>query len=112
MLKTVVRLGMTPIGGRGVSFVVAVLATWLVNRAWTFQRHAAQRSLLRELSTYVAVQSVGFAANFAVYTSLVVGVTALQGRLLPPMVAGTAAGLVINYLGAKHIVFRRRARAS
>jgi putative flippase GtrA len=112
VLKVVVNLGMSPIGGRGVSFPVAVIATWLANRAWTFQHHVQQRSLLRELSTYFAVQSAGFAANFAVYTSLVAGVAALHGRLLPPMVAGTAAGLIINYLGAKHIVFRRRAGAS
>jgi putative flippase GtrA len=112
VLKVVVHLGMSPIGGRVVSFCVAVMATWLVNRAWTFRHHAGEQSLLKELASYLAVQSVGFAANFAVYTGMVVGVAALQGRLLPPMVAGTAAGLVINYLGAKHIVFRRRARAS
>jgi len=112
VLKAVVHLGMSPISGRGVSFCVAVIATWLVNRAWTFRHHGGKQSLLRELSSYLAVQSVGFAANFAVYTSLVVGVAVLQGRLLPPMVAGTAAGLIINYLGAKHIVYRRRARAS
>jgi putative flippase GtrA len=110
VLKAAVNLGMTPIGGRGVSFPVAVMATWLANRAWTFQHQARHQSLLRELSTYFAVQSAGFAANFAVYTSLVVGVSVLHGRLLPPMVAGTAAGLIINYLGAKHIVFRRRTR--
>jgi putative flippase GtrA len=112
VLKTVVHLGMSPIGGRVVSFCVAVMATWLVNRAWTFRHHAGEQSLLKELGSYLAVQSVGFAANFAVYTAMVVGISALQGRLLPPMAAGTAAGLVINYLGAKHIVFRRRADAS
>jgi putative flippase GtrA len=58
------------------------------------------------------VQSVGFAANFTVYSLIVAEVSALNGRLLPPTIAGTAAGLVINYLGAKHLVFRRRARAS
>ena len=112
VLKVVVKLGVSPIGGRGLSFPVAVMVTWLANRAWTFQEQARQQSLLRELSTYFAVQSAGFAANFLVYTSMVAGIPALHGRLLPPMVAGTAAGLIINFLGAKHIVFRRRARAS
>jgi putative flippase GtrA len=114
VLKAVVHLGLNPIGGRWVSFSVAVVATWLVNRAWTFRGHAQghQRSLLREFASYLAVQSVGFAANFAVYTGMILGISALDGRLLPPMVAGTAAGLVINYLGAKHFVFRRRVRAS
>ena len=112
ILKIVVELGMTPAGGRIVSFLVAVIATWLVNRAWSFRGHRRSQSLLKELSTYVAVQSVGFAANYGVFVAMVKGIPALDGRLLPPMVTGTAAGLFINYLGAKHIVFRRRVRAS
>ena len=114
VLKTVVHLGLNPYGGKWVSFSVAVVATWLVNRAWTFREHAQarQRSPLAEFAGYLAVQSVGFAANFTVFALIVAGVPALSGRLLPPTIAGTAAGLVINYLGAKHLVFRRRARAS
>ena len=114
VLKTVVHLGLNPIGARCVSFSVAVVATWLVNRAWTFKAHSTPggRALIREFAGYLAVQSVGFAANFSVYTAMVIGIPALNGRLLPPAVAGTAVGLVVNYLGAKHLVFRRRARAS
>jgi putative flippase GtrA len=114
VLKTVVHLGLNPIGARCVSFSVAVVATWLVNRAWTFKAHPTPGggALIREFAGYLAVQSVGFAANFSVYTAMVVGIPALNGRLLPPAVAGTAVGMVVNYLGAKHLVFRRRARAS
>lgn len=113
VLKTVVHLGLNPLGGRWVSFSVAVVATWLANRAWTFKAHRRPGgSLIKEFAGYLGVQSVGFAANFAVYASMVVGIPALDGRLLPPTIAGTAAGLVVNYLGAKHLVFRRRAGAS
>jgi putative flippase GtrA len=110
VLKAAVYLGMNEYTGRLVSFPVAVTTTFLVNRAWTFRSHAGEHALVRELSTYFAVQSAGFAANLAVYSSIIAAVPALHGRLLPPMVAGTAAGLVLNYLGAKHFVFRRRAR--
>jgi putative flippase GtrA len=114
VLKTVVHLGLNPIGARCVSFSVAVVATWLVNRAWTFKAHPTPGggALIREFAGYLAVQSVGFAANFSVYSAMVIGIPALNGRLLPPAVAGTAVGMVLNYLGAKHLVFRRRARAS
>lgn len=110
VLKTVVHLGLNPIGARCVSFSVAVVATWLVNRAWTFKAQPAadRAALLKEFAGYLAVQSVGFAANFSVYTAMVVGIPALNGRLLPPAMAGTAVGMVVNYLGAKHLVFRRR----
>jgi putative flippase GtrA len=114
ILKTIVHLGLNPIGARLISFSVAVVVTWLVNRAWTFKAHPTPgfSALIRELASYVAVQSVGFAANFSVYTAMVIGISALNGRLLPPSIAGTAVGLLVNYLGAKHLVFRRRARAS
>jgi putative flippase GtrA len=114
VLKTVVHLGLNPIGARCISFSVAVVVTWLVNRAWTFKAHtmAGPRALVREFAGYLAVQSVGFAANFSVYTAMVIGIPALNGRLLPPAIAGTAVGLLVNYFGAKHLVFRRRARAS
>lgn len=113
VLKIVVHLGVSPIGGRLISFSVAVVATWLANRLWTFRGHdGPQRSLIMEFASYLMVQSVGFAANFTVYTGMVLGIAALNGRLLPPLIAGTAAGLVINYLGAKHFVFRRSAGAS
>jgi putative flippase GtrA len=115
VLKTVVHLSLNPLIGRWVSFAFAVVATWLVNRAWTFAGHRKahpERSLLKEFASYLAVQSLGFAANYAVFTGMILGLPVLDGRLLPPLVAGTAAGLVINYLGAKHFVFRRDEGAS
>jgi putative flippase GtrA len=114
VLKTIVHFGLNPIGARLISFSVAVVVTWLVNRAWTFKAHTASglRALIREFAGYVAVQSVGFAANFSVYTLMVIGIPALNGRLLPPSIVGTLAGLLVNYLGAKHLVFRRRTPAS
>jgi putative flippase GtrA len=104
---------MAKVGARLVSFSVAVVATWLVNRSWTFAgRQNPGASLAVEFGGYLAVQSVGFAANLAAYTAVLAGISAFGDHLLPAMVAGTVAGLVINYLGAKHLVFRRRADAS
>jgi putative flippase GtrA len=99
------------VAGRLASFSVAVVATWVVNRSWTFAGHASPHaSLLAEFGGYLTVQSVGFAANLAAYTGMLAAFPALG--LFPAMVVGTAAGMVINYLGAKHLVFRRRAGAS
>ncbi|MEI9889414.1 MAG: GtrA family protein [Caulobacteraceae bacterium] len=63
-----VDLGVNKIGARLLSFSVAVVATWVANRLWTFRGHdGPKRSLAREFASYLSVQSVGFAANFAVY---------------------------------------------
>jgi putative flippase GtrA len=111
VLKLGIHFGLGSIAARAVSFPVAVAATWLTNRTWTFQGKAPQ-SRLKEASTYVLVQLVGGAANFAVYIGLVTGVAALQGRVIVALAAGAAAGLSINYLGSKHIVFRGKAPAA
>jgi putative flippase GtrA len=103
-------LGMNPIAGRAVSFPVAVFATWLANRTFTFPDKIEQ-SRVREASTYVAVQLVGGAANFAVYSALVHSVQICSDWPILALAFGAAAGLTINYLGSKHIVFRRGATA-
>jgi putative flippase GtrA len=110
VLETMIFVGMNPIAGRVVSFPVAVLATWLANRTFTFPDKIEQ-SRVREASTYVAVQLVGGAANFAVYSALVHSVQVFADWPILALAFGAAAGLIINYLGSKHIVFRRGAAA-
>lgn len=110
VLETMIFVGMNPIAGRVVSFPIAVLATWLANRTFTFPDKIEQ-SRVREASTYVAVQLVGGAANFAVYSALVHSVQVFADWPILALAFGAAAGLTINYLGSKHIVFRRGAAA-
>jgi putative flippase GtrA len=98
-------LGMHPIASRFVSFGTAVLTTWLANRTWTF-RAGATESRLREAGRYVAVQCTGGLANVSLYTVLVWTVPLFHQWLVIPLAAGAAAGLVINYFGNKHLVFR------
>jgi putative flippase GtrA len=107
VLKLMIFLGMDAIAGRAVSFPVAVLSTWLANRTFTFTDRVEQ-SKLREASTYVAVQLVGGLANFAVYSFLVHTVAMFMDRPLAALAFGAVAGMAINYLGSKHIVFGRR----
>lgn len=110
VLEAMIVLGLGPIAGRAVSFPVAVCATWLANRTFTFPDKVEQ-SRMREASTYVAVQLVGGAANFAVYSALVHSLQLFNEWPILALAFGAAAGLTINYLGSKHIVFRRRAAA-
>lgn len=110
VLEMMIFSGMNAIAGRAVSFPVAVFATWLANRTFTFPDKIEQ-SRVREASTYLAVQLVGGAANFAVYSALVHSVQLCSDWPILALAFGAAAGLTINYLGSKHIVFRRGAAA-
>jgi putative flippase GtrA len=101
-------LGWPPLLSRLASFVVALVSTWLINRAWTFRAGAkSARAIGAEFAGYGAVQMTGGAANFAVYALVIslIGHGPLQ--LLAGLAAGAATGLAINYFGARKLVFGR-----
>jgi len=110
LLAFVHSLGWPPLQARAASFALALLATWLINRLWTFRAAAQDKSASRmgaEFLSYGVVQATGGAANFAIYAAVV----ALAGHeplpLLAALAAGSATGLAINYLGARKFVFTR-----
>ena len=97
--------GWGPMAARLVSFPLAVLATWWLNRQFTFAGQDG-RGLLASLVRYVAVSIVGTAVNFGVYTSLVFGSAAMAARPLVPFAIASVLALAFNYLGSKHFAFR------
>jgi putative flippase GtrA len=102
-----VRAGLNYFTARLVSFSIAVVCTWLLNRSFTFRTPSAHGKA-KEAALYVAVQCAGGAANIGVYTAAVMLVPALKDWLLVPLAMGSAAGLCLTYLGAKHLAFRER----
>jgi putative flippase GtrA len=99
--------GGDPLWSRVWSFSAAVIATWSLNRRWTF-RPRRDEPLAIEFARYLGSQGVGCAVNLVIY--------ALALRLLPyplslPMVAlAGAAGvaLVANYVLLRAFVFLPR----
>jgi len=100
-------LGLDYFTGRLASFSCAVLSTWLLNRFWTFKT-AGRDGRLKEAAIYVGVQCAGGAANIAVYTLAVMAIPELKHWLLIPLALGSAVGLCLTFVGAKHLAFRAR----
>lgn len=92
--------------GRMVSFSVAVLVTWVLNRSLTFRdRRSAKWG--RELLSYVSAQSIGAMTNLAAYA---VCITVSLWLMRYPVVAlaiGSAFGLLVNFTMMHLVVFRR-----
>lgn len=96
--------------GRALSFLCAAFATWQINRRHAFA-HAAGEDLLHEWLRYLVAMLGGGAVNYGVY--------ALCVALLPParwipaqgVALGSLSGLLVNFMGARHWVFRRERRA-
>ena len=90
---------------RFVSFPVAVLTTWLLNRSFTFRQPTAHGPV-RQAVAYVAVQGVGGVANIAVYSAALALAPALKDMLFVPLAFGSIAGLCLTFVGAKHVAFK------
>jgi putative flippase GtrA len=86
---------------------VAVTCTWLFNRRYTF-RPSRDLPLHREWMLYVSTQAVGLAVNLSTYAVLVWGSAVAAAWPALAVAAGSVAGLLVNYLGAKRVAFADR----
>jgi putative flippase GtrA len=98
---------------KGISFIVAVINSYILNRIWTFKSTESNKG--REFSQFFAVSCVGFAINVGV-ASLVVNVLSLHFPVsgisltlwanIGALVA-TFCAMVWNFIGYKFIVFKK-----
>lgn len=71
LLALLVELTSVPAwAARGISFPLALLSTWLLNRNWVFERNFQQRALGVELFWYAAIQIGGFLINYGSFVAL------------------------------------------
>jgi putative flippase GtrA len=91
---------------RVLSFLAAATATWAFNRRFTFAVGRPD-SLWREYVSYVVAMLGGAAVNYAVY---VLTLHAVEGRWAAALgvALGSLGGMAVNYLSARHLVFRSR----
>ncbi|HEY2256733.1 MAG TPA: GtrA family protein [Variovorax sp.] len=92
-------------GARVVSFLSAATATWALNRHYTFSARRSGQSIVREYGRYLVTMLAGALVNYAVYAMTL---HAVDGRLAPALgvALGSCAGLAVNFLTARHLVFR------
>jgi len=89
-------------------FAIAVTFTWWGNRTFTFHEHksAGHGGMLAEWARFVATNSFGAIANYAVYAALV---EYAPWPLKVPYLAlffGVLVGMVFNFTLSKKLVFR------
>ena len=91
-------------------FAIAVTFTWWGNRTFTFHEHksAGHSGMLAEWARFVATNSFGAIANYAIYAALV---EFAPWPLNVPYLAlffGVLVGMVFNFTLSKKLVFRPR----
>jgi len=91
---------------RVVSFIAAASSTWWLNRRFTFSaeaRHGA--SPVRQYLGYMVSMLGGAVLNYATYAATLHWLD-VPGKAALGVAFGSCAGLVSNYLSARHLVFK------
>jgi putative flippase GtrA len=96
-------------GGRVLSFLAAASVTWALNRRFTFAaRHSG--AIGREYLRYLLTMLGGALVNYGAY---VLTLHWVGGPLAPALgvALGSGAGLAVNFLTARFLVFRGATKA-
>jgi putative flippase GtrA len=105
VLYLALALGAGYYAGRVLSFLAAVWCTWQINRRATFV-NGLSGSAWRQWWRYLGAMLGGGVFNYVVY-SLVIAYGPPHPMLaLAGVCAGSLAGMMVNFAGAKLLVFR------
>lgn len=107
VLYAALACGLGPFWGRALSYICAIVTTWLINRTITF-RPPEGRSVWLEFMHYLASTSVGAVANYGVYSAAILLLPRAAWAPLLAVCAGVGVGMVFNFVGAKFWVYRHR----
>jgi putative flippase GtrA len=110
ILQGLSLIGVQPILGRAVSFPVAVTATWLLNKHFTFRDRPVTDRRAQYL-LYLGGQLGGAAINICAFILTIRRWPALASQPVVPLMVGSALGLLFNYAWANAMVFKGTARS-
>jgi putative flippase GtrA len=101
LLLTFSPLG--PLSARVIAIALAMTATWLLNRSFTFG--ASKRSMVVEGFRYGVIAVITSLVNYGIYAGLLI-----MAPLLSPyaaLVFASIAAMLFSFFGYSRFVFRR-----
>lgn len=90
---------------RLVSFSMAVTATWLLNRSWTFQDSSVV-VVGRQYALYTAIQVLGALINLSIFTLLITLYVPFRNWPWIPLGAAAFFALAFNYVATHRLIFK------
>ena len=105
LLWLFLSLDLNPYMARALSFPVAVIVTWALNRSWTF---AATRDdhPKGHFQRYFGVQIFGALSNYALYSLTLSTFGTDDLTVFSGFALGSFVGSFLNFCGARYIAFR------
>lgn len=105
LLWLFISLDFDPYLARALSFPIAVIVTWALNRNWTF-RETRDISSKGQFRRYFGVQTVGTLTNYATYSAVIGLFGAAAFTIFVAFALGSLIGSFINFFGARKVAFR------
>ena len=94
---------------RLISFSLATMATWVLNRKVVFRQEVdPDRRKSLEYVRYLLVQTTGGGVNLLIFTLLIMVTPSLKSQPIIPLAVGAIFGLVINFTGTRYWVYSKR----
>lgn len=100
-----------PYAGRVLSFLAAVLATWLLNRRLAFGQRPSGLPVWQEALRYLMIMLIGGGANLAVYSLCIATLPVVAAYPVLGVAVGSLAGLSLNFAIARAALFRKQSTA-
>ncbi|TPV47619.1 GtrA family protein [Pantoea deleyi] len=94
--------------GRLISFLLAVIVTWLFNRNITFKDKSIDKSLISEFLHYLSLMVVGGAINLGSFYLLVSYVDQIREWPVIAVALGSIAGMMANYISSRYFLYKKR----
>ena len=97
---------LAPLLGTVVCFAVAVSQNYVLNELWTFATAGDGELAWSRYAKFVAASLVGLGVNLAALAALIAAAT--FPLLVIPQALGIGAGMAINFVASRSLVFHRR----
>lgn len=91
---------------RAVSFLAAVLVTWIFNRAITFSHRQSGLKKGNEFAAYLLLMLVGGCVNYGVYAWLIMAYELVARHPILGVATGSLAGMLVNLASSRWLLFR------
>lgn len=102
-----VQLGMQVHLAKLLSFLLAVISTWLINRRFTFPGRAGRVPLPLEFWRYLLSSLAGGTVNYLVFAATISASGFARTHLYVAVAMGSLAGMLVNFVLYSVYVFRR-----
>jgi putative flippase GtrA len=92
-----------------LAYLSAATTTWFLNRHVTFPEARTQQAG-RQWLRFIVTQLAGFALNRGTYAAMVATFAVVRAEPVIAVAAGSLAGMTVNFLAARFLVFREGMR--